>query len=72
METTMKTFREVYESELNLPRSTVQGWVTTFLKGRGYSDRSEWMFDEKEVEQLWRIRFWKQLGYKNDTIGFKN
>lgn len=68
METTMKTFREVYESELNLPRSTVQGWVTTFLKGRGYSDRSEWMFDEKEVEQLWRIRFWKQLGYKNDTI----
>lgn len=68
METVKKSFREVYEVELNLPRSTVQGWVKTFLDGRGYSDNSEWTFDEKEVDQLWRIRFWKQLGYKNATI----
>lgn len=68
METGRKTFREVYEVELNLPRSTVQGWVKTFLDGRGYSDNSEWTFDDKEIDMLWRIRFWKQLGYKNDTI----
>ena len=68
METVKKSFREVYEVELNLPRSTVQGWVKTFLDGRGYSDNTEWTFDEKEVDMLWRIRFWKQLGYKNDTI----
>ena len=68
METVKKSFREVYELELNLPRSTVQGWVKTFLDGRGYSDNSEWFFDQKEVDQLWRIRFWKQLGYKNNTI----
>ncbi len=65
----MKSLREVY-TELGVGRTTVQYWVDKILcrpkQWRG--DNTSIQFSDEEVEQIWTIRFYKELGYSNEEI----